>query len=218
MTKNFQKFQRIRPKTLGQKDLWDALHEKDIQYVAISGPPGTGKSFLTCYYAAKELEKNPNIEKISICRSVTPIKGEEIGFLKGGVGEKMAEWLVPMTSNLKTFLPDYGEYVYKGAIEVIPLAMARGRSFEYTVVIADEAQNLSLETFEMLLTRIADSSKLIVLGDFKQNDRRGDTTDFEKVCGALDGMDAFKWIQLDWEDCIRSKNIREISERLDEII
>lgn len=203
---------KYKPLTEGQQNYFDALHDKNIRYLAISGPPGVGKTLLSLQKAACDLLEG-RINKIYLCTSVTPIFGEEIGFIPGNVKEKMSTWMLPMTDHLSKFIPDYAK---RGDIEYIPLAQIRGRTIDNSILILDEAQNVSLDVFKAVLTRISDDSRLYMMGDFDQSDK-GKHTDFEKVCRALDGMSSFDWINLTDEDIIRSKSISEINKRLKSI-
>jgi len=214
--RNNSLLQKIRPKTENQAELFDAIDDRRFNYVAVTGPAGTGKSCVASYQAAK-LVLQKRYEKIIICRSVTTVAGEDIGYLGGSANQKMAPFMVPFFYNLQKFIPDFKNWIAFNKIEIVPLAFVRGRSFENCIVLVDEAQNVSTDVFRALLTRIADDSKLIFMGDAAQNDKQTRYTDFEKVCTALQGMKSFHWVQLGPEDIIRSRNIAEINDRLDEI-
>lgn len=53
---------------------------------------------------------------------------------------------------------------------LLPLAKIRGRSLHYTVVIGDEIQNISIHELKSLLTRVAEGTKIFILGDATQID------------------------------------------------
>lgn len=207
---------KIRPKTDGQQDLFDALFDTENQYIAVSGPAGSGKTILATYFAAKEVMAN-RYERVIICRSVTTIQGEEIGFLSGSAGSKLQPFMVPFMDNFVKFVPRVDKWVAAKKIEVVPLAFIRGRSFENCIVLLDEAQNIDKETFRSIMTRISDSSKLVALGDFRQSDKSIKETDFEKVCKVLEGMESFEWVELTNEDIQRSRHIAMINSLIDEI-
>lgn len=206
----------IKPKTENQGYLQEALNDWQTQYLAVSGPPGSGKTILTTYYAASQLVQN-KVNKVYIARSVTPVRGEQLGFVPGNLDEKIQGWLTPALENFQKFLPDFRGTMRREDIEFIPLAMVRGRSLENCIVLVEEAQNLSLDLFRTLLTRIDDKSKIIFSGDFRQNDRHTEVTDFERVCRSLRGMTTFNWIELTDKDIIRSQSIAEINMLLDRL-
>lgn len=207
-------FHKVAPKSEGQKALWESLYDPEIQYTAVSGQAGVGKTYLSCYFALDQVMKE-KYKKIYVARSVLPIKSEAIGFIPGGISDKLEGYLVPMMENFDKFIPDTG-FLNK-IIEAIPLVQIRGRSLEKSVIILDEAQNLSMDVLRAVITRIDHRSKLIICGDFKQNDTHKPITDFERFCRALDGMNAFEWVQLHDEDQQRNGNITEINKRLDKL-
>ena len=205
---------KVSSKNIQQQELMEALNDDSISYIAATGVAGSGKTFLACHYAMSQLLQN-NAQKIVLLRSVTQIAGEEMGYLPGSVEEKLQFFLQPLISNLKQFSNGRYEDLYSAKkIEVAPLAMIRGMSFENCIVLVDECQNVSSEIFKALLTRVADTSKLVLMGDYAQNDKEKVKTDFEDVCERLEGMDCFEWVELN--KSVRSKNIQEIIKRLED--
>ena len=117
-----------------------------------------------------------------------------------------------MMENLKKFIHPFKleEMQSTGKLETLPLAYVRGRSLENCIVLLDEAQNVSIEIFKTLLTRINDESLLIAMGDCDQNDKFYGQSDFKKVCDALGKLPCFAHVELDTEDIVRSKWISKI--------
>lgn len=161
----------VVPKTPTQKTFLDAL--KTHQMVVVTGPAGTGKTFLSTFYAASLID-NRRISKIVLSRPNIPC-GKSLGFFPGTLEEKMAPWVVPFTSNLEIFLGKARvELMMKrGDIEIVPFETMRGRSFDNAFVILDEAQNTTPEEIRMFLTRIGENTKVILNGDMSQSDTRG---------------------------------------------
>lgn len=216
--RSMQEF-RIDPKTEGQEEYWEALNDDSVKYLAVTGPAGSGKTILAAQRAADGF-KSGEFDKIYLCRSLTAIAGEDPGFLKGDLDSKMSPWLAPLTEHLSKFMPDsISEHVSRGDIEFLPLAYVRGRSLDKCFVICTEAQNLTLESFKSILTRMDFRSKCIFDGDWNQNDRQ-DTlnkqTDFERVCHALiNGLESFDWVEMGPEDVVRSRDIIKILELIE---
>jgi len=207
-------FQAVRPRSEGQKRLWSALNDPEIQYIAVTGEAGVGKTFLSCYYAMKQYIEG-RYNKIYIARSVLPIRGESIGYLKGDAESKLEGYMVPMIENFEKFMPDSN--TIRKAVELVPLVQIRGRSIENSIFLCDEGQNLSLDVLRACVTRLNEKSKVVFMGDIKQNDTHKKVTDFERFCRALDGMNAFEWVQLTEADQQRNRNISEINRRLDRL-
>lgn len=111
------------------------------------------------------------IERICISRPAVEACGEKIGFIPGGISEKMHPFLVPIYDNLKSYAQENYEQVME-VTEIVPLAYMRGRTLRNACVILDEAQNASFEQMKMFLTRIGKGSHMIICGDESQSDIR----------------------------------------------
>ena len=156
------------PKTDKQKELLDAL--KSYQQVFILGPAGTGKTYVTATYAA-DLYTTKEIDKIVITRPHVAV-GKELGFLKGDLEEKTKPWALPVIDVLEKHL---GKGVVEtgiknGNIEMAPLALMRGRSFDNAFIIVDETQNITTHELKMLLTRVGEGTTIVLNGDVQQSD------------------------------------------------
>lgn len=135
------------------------------------GKAGSGKSTLASNIALDLLFKK-EIEKIIITRAMIVAGNEEIGFLPGGINDKLAPFTAPVYDCMNRIYKKekIESLVVEGKIEVIPLAHIRGRNFSNCLIICDEAQNCSLHQFELLLTRLCRGSKIIFCGDQHQID------------------------------------------------
>lgn len=163
----------ILPKTEKQGEYIKALTTSD--QVVVFGPSGTGKTFVVSSIAAS-LYHSKQINKIVITRPHVAV-GEKLGFLPGDLREKCEPWALPVLDVLDKHLGkgtvDTG--MKNGNLEVAPMALMRGRSFENAFIICDEAQNITFHELKMLLTRVGEGSKLVLNGDIMQSDlREGD--------------------------------------------
>jgi len=163
----------IIPKTEKQGEYIKALTTSD--QVVVFGPSGTGKTFVVSSIAAS-LYYTKQINKVVITRPHVAV-GEKLGYLPGDLREKCEPWALPVLDVLDRHLGkgtvDTG--MKNGNIEVAPMAMMRGRSFENAFIICDEAQNITFHELKMLLTRVGEGSKLVLNGDIMQSDlREGD--------------------------------------------
>ena len=135
----------------------------------LGGKAGSGKTLLACQVALDGLFRGI-YEKIIITRPT--VSKEEIGFLPGDLREKMDPWVQPIFQN---FFLLYGKgrvdkYIKSGCIEIVPVSFMRGRTFLDSIIIVDEAQNVTHEQMEMIVTRVGLRSKMIVCGDDGQID------------------------------------------------
>lgn len=158
----------ITPKTGKQGDLLKALRESNQVFVL--GPAGTGKTYVTATVAADAYTLK-EIDKIVITRPHIAV-GKDIGFLPGTLEEKTYPWALPVLDVLVKHLGkgavDTG--IKNGNIEMAPLALMRGRSFESAFIIVDEAQNITTHELKMLLTRVGEGSTIVLNGDAQQSD------------------------------------------------
>lgn len=158
----------IEPLNKNQTILMNALRTSEM--VISSGPAGVGKTFLVASMAALMLQ-NKAVKRIILTRPVIPT-GRSIGYFPGDLMEKMAPWVVPFMEVFKKHM-DQGELdcaIKNGNIEIVPFETMRGRSFDDSFIILDEAQNTTTHEMKMFLTRTGQYSKTVVLGDVQQSD------------------------------------------------
>ena len=156
------------PRTDKQKELLDALRE--YQQVFILGPAGTGKTYVTATYAA-DLYTTKEVDKIVITRPHVAV-GKELGYLKGDLQEKTMPWALPVLDVLEKHLGKgtVETGIKNGNIEMAPLALMRGRSFDNAFIIVDETQNITTHELKMLLTRVGEDTTIVLNGDIQQSD------------------------------------------------
>ena len=150
-----------------QKEAKEQIFANTI--AVLGGKAGCGKTLLACQIALDGLFRG-HYQKIIITRPT--VSKEEIGFLPGDLREKMDPWVQPIFQN---FFLLYGrermeKYLKDGSIELVPVSFMRGRTFVDSIIIVDEAQNVTHEQMEMIVTRVGLRSKMIVCGDEGQID------------------------------------------------
>jgi len=140
------------PRTEKQKEFLEAL--KTSSQVFVLGPAGTGKTYVTATYAA-DLYTLKKIDKIVITRPHIAV-GKDLGFLKGDLEEKTKPWALPVLDVLEKHLGKgaVDTAIKSGNIEMAPLALMRGRSFDNAFIIVDETQNITTHELKMLLTQV----------------------------------------------------------------
>jgi len=139
-------------------------------YNFIFGKAGSGKTLLACQIGLDLFFKR-DINQIIITRPT--VSTEDNGFLPGTEEEKMEPWLVPIRSNLKKVYRHNDKLVKMEEaddIELVSLTHFRGRTFEDSVVIVDEFQNLTKSQLQMVLSRLGKNSIMILCGDKYQID------------------------------------------------
>lgn len=168
-----ERYAPLRPLTEKQGDYIKALTSSP--QVVVMGPAGTGKTYIPGTIAA-DCYRTQTFNKIILTRPNVPA-GRSIGFFPGTLEEKMANWVVPFTTVMKDRLGEgaYEIAVKRGDIEVVPFEVMRGRSWENTFIVLDEAQNTTLAEMKMFLTRQGEGSKTVINGDIRQSDLKEDS-------------------------------------------
>ncbi len=157
------------PKSINQEGYILALTNDETDVVVVTGPAGTGKTYLAMLAAIKAL-RDREIERIVLTRPAVGVDDEKHGFLPGDLNAKMEPWTRPLLDVLRDFysIKEIEYMLQEQIIEIAPLAFMRGRTW----IILDEAQNATPSQVKMLLTRIGEGSKIIITGDIEQTDRK----------------------------------------------
>ena len=161
-------FQPPKALTLKQADLIQAINSKEM--IITTGPAGVGKSYLTAAYAAYFYHLG-KVDRIILARPNIAI-GKSIGFLPGFMEEKMIPWAIPILSTLEDYL-SVGEVetmMKNNKLEIVPFEYIRGRSWDNSFIILDEAQNSTVAEMKAFVTRIGEGSTTIINGDETQTD------------------------------------------------
>lgn len=199
----------IYPKTKGQMRLLESLRTKDMTFV--SGPAGTGKTFLAVVYAVGKL-RNEEVKRLIITRPVVEA-GENLGFLPGDLKEKIDPYLRPIYDALVYMLGQSAmeRYMEKGMIEIAPLAYMRGRTLDDAIIILDEAQNTTRMQMKMFLTRMGFHSQMIITGDETQVDlpKIGDSG-FQDAMDRLQSIEEIGFVKLTGSDVVRHPLVKKI--------
>ena len=141
----------------------------DNTVTLLAGAAGSGKTLLACQIGLERLFMR-EVDKVIITRPT--VSKEEIGFLPGDLREKMDPWVQPIYQNMYLLYDKdkVEKHIQAGDIEIVPVSFMRGRTFVNSIVIVDEAQNVTHEQMEMIVTRIGKGSKMIICGDDHQVD------------------------------------------------
>jgi PhoH-like ATPase len=181
---------QVEPRNSEQTFAIEALLDPDIPLVTLTGLAGSGKTFLALMAGLHGLkggnkasgkhtiiEALPEVlqsgyERLVITRTLQPV-GRDLGYLPGTMEDKMQPWLMPILDNVRHAFKDLSYFklmMEKGDIEVAPIPYIRGRTFNKSFVIVDEAQNATIHELKTIVTRIGYGSKIVLLGDIDQID------------------------------------------------
>ncbi|MBD3735611.1 MULTISPECIES: PhoH family protein [Stutzerimonas] len=166
----------LRPRDIHQALALYALLDPDIHLVNLSGAAGSGKTILALAAAIEQTVVSKRYRRIIATRSVQGLD-EDIGFLPGTEAEKMEPWLGAITDNLEALHMDdentHGSIDYilqKVPLQFKSLNYIRGRSFQQSLIIIDECQNLTPHQMKTIITRAGNGSKVVCLGNLAQID------------------------------------------------
>ena len=165
---NNSKIFNLLPKNENQQLYINSIRENT--QTIVTGPAGTGKTFVAATEAAN-LYLCKEIDRIILTRPNIGA-GKSLGYFPGTLEDKMDPWMKPITDVLRNRLGanKYENDVKKGNIEVAPFETMRGRSFDNSFIILDEAQNTDITQLKMFMTRIGVNTKVVVNGDVNQTD------------------------------------------------
>ena len=206
----------IKPITDNQKVVFDTWKKGANQF--LFGAAGTGKTFVSLYLALQDVLdlKNP-ADKVILVRSLIPTR--EIGFLPGDEEDKAALYQVPYQNmvrfmfempNEQSFNNLYDKLKGQGSLFFLSTSFLRGLTFDNSIIIVDEAQNLNFHELDTIITRVGQDSKILFCGDFsqtdlqKQNEKNG-LHDFLRI---LEEMEEFNCTEFTIGDIVRSGFVR----------
>ena len=201
----------IEPVTESQKDAWQSWREGDN--LAMVGTAGTGKTFLAMYLALEEImDKSTPYESLRIIRSAVPTR--EVGFLPGTIDEKLDAFTGPYRAATSDLFEDdraYEKLVHNKYIQFESTSYIRGVTFDNSIVLVDEMQNLNFHELDSVITRIGHCSKIIFCGDYKQSDfkQMNEKNGINTFLEILEQLKHFSVIEFTWEDIVRSGLVRD---------
>jgi len=206
----------IKPVTDSQQTVFDTWKEGKNQF--LFGCAGTGKTFVSLYLALQQVLKNETpYDKVIVVRSLIPTR--EIGFLPGDEEDKAALYQVPYANmmqfmfeqpNEQAFTMLYDRLKSQGSFYFMSTSFLRGLTFDNSIIIVDECQNLNFHELDTIITRVGQDSKIFFCGDFGQSDltrtnERNGLMDFLQI---LHEMNEFNCTEFNIGDIVRSGFVR----------
>ena len=206
----------IKPITDNQKVVFSPWKKGLNQF--LFGAAGTGKTFISLYLALQEIMdlKKP-ADKVILVRSLIPTR--EIGFLPGDEEDKAALYQVPYRNmvqfmfempNEQAFNGLYDKLKAQGSLYFLSTSFLRGLTFDNSIIIVDECQNLNFHELDTIITRVGQDSKIVFCGDFGQTDlvRNNEKNGLHDFMRILEEMKEFNCTEFTIGDIVRSGFVR----------
>ena len=212
----YNQLNQIKPVTDSQKLVFDTWKKGQNQF--LFGCAGTGKTFVSLYLGLSEVLRNETpYDKVIMVRSLIPTR--EIGFLPGDEEDKAALYQVPYSNmmqfmfeqpNEQAFETLYNRIKAQGSYYFLSTSFLRGLTFDNSIIIVDECQNLNFHELDTIITRVGQDSKIVFCGDFSQSDltktnERNGLMDFLQI---LQEMEEFNCVEFNIGDIVRSGFVR----------
>ena len=183
-----------------QRVALELLLDPEIGIVSLGGRAGTGKSALALCAGLEAVMERRRHQKVVVFRPLYPVGGQELGYLPGSENDKMSPWAQAVFDTLGAVASRevIEEVLDRGMLEVLPLTHIRGRSLHDAFVIVDEAQSLERNVLLTVLSRIGQSSRVVLTHDVAQRDnlRVGRHDGVAAVIEALKGHPLFAHVTL----------------------
>jgi PhoH-like ATPase len=169
----------LRPRSKEQRFALQLLLDPAIEVVALDGRAGTGKTLLAVASGLEQVVELNRYERLAVYRPLVPVGRADVGFLPGGLDEKLDPWMAAIHDAVVA-LTDHGsstdarhlidELTARGRLSLESVTFLRGRSLQRQLVVIDEAQNLEPTTLRTILTRVGGGTKVVFTGDTSQID------------------------------------------------
>lgn len=211
MAKNRFDLRHITPLTPNQQKMFSAY--RNGQNIVGHGFAGTGKTFISLYLALEEILGGSTLyDKVIIVRSVVPSR--EMGYLPGSIKEKTKVYEEPykeICDDLFGRGDAYDILKMRGVIQFTTTSFLRGITFNNAIVLVDEAQNLAYSELYTTLTRLGDTSRLLVCGDFRQTDLKKyeSNNSLIHMMNILKKMNSVQFVEFEKNDIVRSNFVKE---------
>lgn len=202
----------FEPLTDNQRKFFDAYKRGDY-FIALHGVAGTGKSFCALYKALEEvMDKTNPFTHVTVIRSA--VQSRDIGHLPGDVDEKLETYIQPYKQICATLFgrsDAWQRLEEQGHVQFVSTSFIRGTTFDSSVIIVDEMQNMNFEELDTIITRVGHRSKIIFCGDYRQSDLRkhDEKEGILRFLEIASRMGAHTRIEFTIDDIVRSSLVKD---------
>lgn len=169
----------LRARSKEQRFALELLLDPEITVLAFDGRAGTGKTVMAIAAGLEQVVEHRRYERLAVYRPLVPVGRADVGFLPGGLDEKLDPWMSAIHDAIVALTDQRSSRDARGLIDDLmdrgqltleSVTFLRGRSLQQQFVVVDEAQNLEPTTLKTILTRIGEGTKVVFTGDTSQID------------------------------------------------
>jgi len=213
---NHNNLTTVKPIGDNQKEVFSTWKKGKNQF--LFGAAGTGKTFISLYLALNDVfDLKKPYDKVVLVRSLMPTR--EIGFLPGDEEDKAALYQVPYQNmvqfmfelpNEQQFNTLYDKLKGQSSLFFLSTSFLRGLTFDNSIIIVDECQNLNFHELDTIITRVGQDSKIVFCGDFDQTDllKQNERNGLHNFLRILNEMEEFNCVEFTLGDIVRSGFVR----------
>lgn len=199
---------KITPRTENQERMFKAWNSNN--HICAHGSAGSGKTFLSMYLALNSI-LDGDYDKLIIVRSILPTR--DVGFLPGSLEEKIAIYENPYRDILHSLSSDphcYDHMKDDGVIEFVTTSFIRGLTWDKSIILVDEGENLNWHEIDSVMTRVGLGSRVMFIGDMVQTDltSKTDKSGMSRFLRVIDRMSCFDTIVFGTDDIVRSEFVK----------
>lgn len=202
---------KIKPRNVQQELAFDLVQNKNIPIKCLYGCFGSGKDAIMSSHALSFIQKGI-YEKIIFVRNNIDVKDTKpVGFLKGELDSKLLPYAMPLADHVGG-IEGLNLLINQNKVELQHMGFMRGRDIKNSIIYCSEAENLTKEHIQLLVSRLAEGSTLWLNGDFKQID----DIIFErnnglvKIINSLKGNKLFGCVEFDITERSESARLAEL--------
>ena len=186
----------IKAKNSLQRCALDILNNQDITIAAILGGYGSGKSFISMQMALYNVQEKGYQSKILGIRSPQG-EGVDVGYLPGTLEDKTDNFFLPLVQQLSGGEFELESLKQRGVLESNIPYYLKGTTYNDTIMLVDEAEDLDEKQIRLVGTRVGSNSKIYFAGDYKQSVINTTTNNaLVKMCNEFKGNKQFATIYL----------------------
>jgi phosphate starvation-inducible PhoH-like protein len=198
--------------TENQQKFFDSYKRGDY-FIGLFGSPGVGKTFLAMYRSLEEvLDRSNPFKQVVVVRSAVQVRDQ--GFVPGSLDEKMEIYETPYKEISETLFgrsDAWDRLKEQGYARFISTTAIRGISIDDAIILVDESQSMTFHELSSVISRVGHRSKIIFIGDLKQNDlikSKNDVSGLKEFLNVARHMDEFSEITFTPDDIVRSSLVK----------